>query len=171
MVEEPKKKGLFEKAIDLVSNRDEKATAAEAAKKLEEAKKAAIDAQLAAVKLAQEKSAALKQAEDARAVAAQATANVQMAERQKYEQAQKELRDKAAEAARLAAIPKIIAEHTIAGDETLSHVALKHYGNATRPYWMVIYEFNKAVIGANPNVVRPGMVLKVPELPAELKKG
>jgi nucleoid-associated protein YgaU len=171
MAEEQKKKGLLDKAIDFVSNRDEKAAAAEAALKTEEAKKAAAVAQLAAVKMASEKSAALKQAEEAKAAAVQAVAKADMLEREKYDQIQKEVHNKEAEAARLAAIPKVIAEHTIVGDETLSHVAQKHYGNATRPYWMVIYEFNKAVIGSNPNVVRPGMVLKVPELPAELKKG
>lgn len=65
---------------------------------------------------------------------------------------------------------KILAEHTIGEDETLSHIALKHYGNAGRDFWMVIYEFNKAVIGDNPGLVRPGTVLKIPELPDTLKK-
>ena len=170
MADEQKKKGLFEKAIDLVSNRDEKAAAEEAAKKAAAAQKTAIDAQLAAVKSAKEKEAALNQAEDARAQAASATAKTQMMEREKYEREQAEVRAKAAEAARLAAIPKVIAEHTVAVDQTLSDIALKHYGNATRPYFMVIYEFNKAVIGDNPGIIRPGTVLKVPELPAELKK-
>ena len=44
------------------------------------------------------------------------------------------------------------------------------YGYASREYWMVIYEANKAVIGDNPNIVRPGMVLNIPELPENLKK-
>ncbi len=65
---------------------------------------------------------------------------------------------------------KVIAEHKVGSDETLSHIALKHYGHAGREYWMVIYEFNKVVIGDNPAIIRPGMLLKVPELPANLKK-
>jgi nucleoid-associated protein YgaU len=35
---------------------------------------------------------------------------------------------------------------------------------------MVIYEANKDAIGDNPNMVRAGTVLKVPELPAALKR-
>jgi nucleoid-associated protein YgaU len=70
------------------------------------------------------------------------------------------------------AIPtvNILATHTLTADETLSHLALKYYGHATREYWMVIYEYNKAVVGPDPAAVRPGLVIEVPELPAELKK-
>lgn len=57
-----------------------------------------------------------------------------------------------------------IAEHTMKADETLSHLALKYYGSAVREKWMIIYEANKAVIGENPNHVRPGTVLKIPKL-------
>ena len=58
---------------------------------------------------------------------------------------------------------KYLAEHTVAADETLSHIALKYYGNAGREFWMYIYEANKAVIGDNPGMIRPGIVLKIPE--------
>jgi nucleoid-associated protein YgaU len=68
-----------------------------------------------------------------------------------------------------AAQPKFIAEHTLTAEETLSHLALKYYGHATKPYYMVIYEANKDVIGENPNRVRPGLKIKIPELPTELK--
>ncbi len=61
--------------------------------------------------------------------------------------------------------PEYIAEHTLAPDETLSHLALKYYGSAVKEKWMVIYEANKDVIGDNPNHVRPGTVLKIPKLP------
>jgi nucleoid-associated protein YgaU len=66
--------------------------------------------------------------------------------------------------------PKFIAEHTLTAEETLSHLSLKYYGHATQPYWMLIYEVNKDVVGDNPNHVRAGMKLKIPELPAEMKK-
>ncbi len=62
------------------------------------------------------------------------------------------------------AATEYIAEHTLAADETLSHVALKYYGSAIKEKWMVIYEANKAVIGDNPNHVRPGTVLKIPKI-------
>ena len=69
-----------------------------------------------------------------------------------------------------AAMPKFIAEHTLTADETLSHLSLKYYGSATEPYWRIIYEANKETIGDNPNHVRAGLVLNIPELPADMKK-
>ena len=62
---------------------------------------------------------------------------------------------------------KFIAEHTVSGDDTLSHIALKYYGSAVKEKWMLIYQANKAVIGDNPNKIRPGQVLKIPELPKD----
>ena len=64
---------------------------------------------------------------------------------------------------------KYIAEHTLTADETLSHLALKYYGHATPPYWQLIYEANKTVIGDDPNKVRPGLVLKIPALPDNME--
>ena len=64
---------------------------------------------------------------------------------------------------------KYIAEHTLTADETLSHLALKYYGHATPPYWQLIYEANKTVIGNDPNKVRPGLVLKIPVLPDNME--
>ena len=58
---------------------------------------------------------------------------------------------------------KFIAEHSVGADETLSGIALKYYGNAGRDFWMKIYEANKAAIGDNPGMLKPGMVLKIPE--------
>ena len=69
-----------------------------------------------------------------------------------------------------AAKPKFIAEHTLTAEETLSHLSLKYYGSATEPYWRIIYEANKATIGDNPNHVRAGLVLNIPQLPADMKK-
>jgi nucleoid-associated protein YgaU len=56
---------------------------------------------------------------------------------------------------------KIIATHMIRDTDTLSGISLKYYGSAVRDYWMVIYEFNKAVIGNNPGVIRPGTELMI----------
>lgn len=67
------------------------------------------------------------------------------------------------------AAPKIMKKHKLTAEETLSHLALKYYGHATREYWMVIYEANKAAIGDNPAHVRVGMELNIPELPEALK--
>lgn len=65
--------------------------------------------------------------------------------------------------------PKIIAHHKLTADQTLSHVALKYYGSAYKPYWMVIYNANKDKIGDNPAHVHEGMELDIPELPPDLK--
>jgi len=54
--------------------------------------------------------------------------------------------------------------HTVASDETLSHIALKYYGSAAKEKWMIIYEANKELIGDNPNIIRPGMELFIPEI-------
>mgnify|MGYP001028563036 FL=1 len=64
-----------------------------------------------------------------------------------------------------APVLKVIAEHTVKNDDTLSAIALKYYGKATKPYWMYIYDLNKDVIGASPNVLRPGIVIKIYEKP------
>jgi len=69
------------------------------------------------------------------------------------------------------AATRYIAKHTVAAEETLSHIALKYYGHATKPYYMVIYAANKKAIGDDPNLVKPGLVLNIPELPDELKEG
>lgn len=61
--------------------------------------------------------------------------------------------------------PKVIAEHTVLDTDTLSGIALKYYGSAAKKWYMFIYEFNKDVIGDNPNVIRPGIVLKILEKP------
>jgi nucleoid-associated protein YgaU len=66
--------------------------------------------------------------------------------------------------AKKAAETKIKAEHTVVAGETLSDIALKYYGSAVKDKYMKIYEANKAVIGDNPNVIKPGQVLKIPEL-------
>ncbi|KAA3644861.1 MAG: hypothetical protein DWQ07_15780 [Chloroflexi bacterium] len=62
------------------------------------------------------------------------------------------------------------ATHTLTADETLSHLSLKYYGSATEPYWRLIYDANKATIGDNPNHVVPGIELRIPELPEDMKK-
>jgi nucleoid-associated protein YgaU len=60
---------------------------------------------------------------------------------------------------------EILAEHTVEGGDTLGGIALKYYGSAVKDKWMVIYEANKALIGADPNKLKRGLVLKIPKLP------
>ncbi len=171
---EDKKKGLFGKALDALTSQDEK----------EAAEKAALAAQTAQNQAA----AARERAEEAERKLAEAEAKARHLEeelkaKEEQEKARKLMEETrardaqmaaaaaAAAAAATAATPKFTAEYEVKGwDETLSHVALKYYGHATRPYWELIYEANKAVVGDNPNIIKPGMLLKIPELPEELKK-
>lgn len=179
MVDE-EKKGIFEKAVDALTSRDEKAALEEAQKQLEELKKQLAAAQAAAaqarassqVTSAQAKAEAQKAIEEANRKAAEAEARARQQEakiRQMMDAQELADRRKDYIAARQAAQPKFIAEHTMTAEETLSHLALKYYGHATKPYYMVIYEANKDVIGDNPNRVKPGLKIKIPELPADLK--
>ena len=54
--------------------------------------------------------------------------------------------------------------HTVASGETLSHIALNYYGAAAKEKWMIIYEANKNVIGDDPNFIRTGMELFIPDI-------
>ena len=56
---------------------------------------------------------------------------------------------------------KVKTTHTVKSGETLSDIALKHYGNVAK--WKTIYETNKAVIGDDYNLIKPGQELKIPE--------
>lgn len=60
--------------------------------------------------------------------------------------------------------PKTIATHEISVDDTLSHVALKFYKNATKPYYEWIWKHNLELLGDSPNNTKPGMVINIPEL-------
>jgi len=77
--------------------------------------------------------------------------------------------EKKAEMERRAALANIKVEHTVAAGDTLSGLALKYYGKSAREYWMLIYEANKAEIGSNPGIIKTGAVLKIPELPEDMK--
>lgn len=68
------------------------------------------------------------------------------------------------EAKKKASEQKFVAEHTVTAEDSLSAIALKYYGSAAKEKYMAIYEANKETIGDNPNVIKPGMVLKIPEL-------
>lgn len=171
------KKNIFEKAVDVFSSRDEKEAAEKAQKELEEAKRAAAAANerakradaLARAQAQKELDEANKRAKEAEeklkemeaALKAKNTAEA----KRKQEERIKEIRSNVARHQQ----PKIITKHTLTSEETLSHLSLKYYGHATKPYWMVIYEANKGVIGDNPNKVHSGMELVIPELPPELK--
>lgn len=58
------------------------------------------------------------------------------------------------------------ATETVGQDSRLAWVAKKHYGE--KALWVFIFEANRDRL-RNPNQVRPGMQLRIPKLPAELR--
>ena len=145
MAEPKKKKSIFDQAIDALTDRDEKAAAAakaaeEAAKKLE-AEKARLEAEAKA-----------KKEQAAKDMAA-------MADKAKAEFAAK------ADAMEKAKIIK----HVWTKEDTYASLAQKYYGSFKEPYWRLIYDHNKAIIGNHPNDIRLGLEIEIPPLPEELK--
>jgi nucleoid-associated protein YgaU len=71
--------------------------------------------------------------------------------------------DVKAGASSTAAKPAAAAEETytvVAGD-SLSKIAKRFYGDGND--WRRIYEANREVIGANPDLIRPGQKLRIPK--------
>ena len=63
---------------------------------------------------------------------------------------------------------KIKATHILASGETLSGLSLRYYGHATEPYWRLIANANKELVGVDGRKGQPGMSLKIPALPASM---
>ncbi len=191
-------KSIFDKILHGAVNSEDKAALEEAQQHMAELEQKLADAQKQVLANAQRADAAEKQITDLRATInkVQADGQAQLARSQSELQAVKatvtqlEQRALAAEArvksfeemqmraqqqaaAQVAAVEaakaSIIATHTMTADETLSHLSLKYYGHATEPYWRIIYEANKDVIGSNPNKVHAGLVVKIPVLPDAMK--
>ena len=53
--------------------------------------------------------------------------------------------------------------HGVARGDSLSSLAVRYYGQGSK--WPVIFEANRRVIGHNPNLIRPGQKLEIPNLP------
>lgn len=56
--------------------------------------------------------------------------------------------------------PPKASTYTVVGGDSLWAIAKKHLGNGNR--YMEIYNANKATIGSNPSLIRPGQVLTLP---------
>ncbi|MGE0440112.1 MAG: LysM peptidoglycan-binding domain-containing protein [Gemmatimonadales bacterium] len=56
----------------------------------------------------------------------------------------------------------VVRTHTVVKGDSLSKIAKQYYGKVT--LWKMLYEANKAVVGANPDLIKPGQVLVIPEL-------
>jgi nucleoid-associated protein YgaU len=62
----------------------------------------------------------------------------------------------------MAKAAKEVKKHVVVKGDTLSGIAKKYYNDAGK--YMKIYEANKAVIGDNPDLIKPGMELVIPKL-------
>lgn len=162
-----KKKNIFQKAVDAISDRDEKEALKSAQKEAAQAK-----AKLESVKIEAERSA---QAETAKAkakleeVKKEAQAAKTEAIKLRNEARRKEMKDKLAEAAAARASEKVV-KHVWTNDDTYASLAFEHYGSIQEPYWRLIYEHNKDIIGDHPNNIRTGLEIEIPPLPKELEK-
>jgi phage tail protein X len=57
-------------------------------------------------------------------------------------------------------------EYTTVEGDTLTSVALKHYGPGTKGEWSRIYNANSEVLKNNPWYLVPGTVLRIPSMPS-----
>lgn len=179
---EDKKKGLFDKAIDALTNRDEKAAAVAAEEKRiadEKMKANAARAKVAAVAKAKGDAAAKAKADAAEKAKLAATQkerqdsmarlkveqDVKMASKRAEIEKQREVDAAAKEAAAKAAVVK----HVWTNQDTYAELAFKHYGSMKEAYWRLIYDHNKEIIGAHPNNIKTGTEIEIPPLPEELK--
>jgi nucleoid-associated protein YgaU len=65
--------------------------------------------------------------------------------------------------------PAVI-KHIWSKEDTYADLALKYYGSIKEPYWRLIYNHNKQIIGNHPNDIRVSLEIEIPPLPDELKK-
>jgi len=170
-----KKKGLFGKAVDAISSRDEKEQISKLEAELAKAKKdakAAKDAIKSQMdKNVKDKIGSQKEIKEAEKKIAELEGKLKARiEKDRSRVAEAHKAQKEDVRARMATMkPKIIATHKVASGETLSHIALKYYKHATPPFWKFLLEHNKEVLEGDEKKVRTGMELEIPELPEELK--
>jgi nucleoid-associated protein YgaU len=165
MPEESQTKGIFDAAINLVTNKEDKAALEAARQHAAELEQRAITAEAKVKELGDSLAKTQTDLQTAKAYIAQLELRLAVAESKArlYDQAQSQ----AVTAATAAA--QIIEMHVMTDKETLSDLSLKYYGHATKKYWMLIYQANEAAIGPNPNQVHPGTELKIPVLPPDMK--
>ena len=54
--------------------------------------------------------------------------------------------------------------HVVQPGENLSLIARKYYGDDNEAHWITLYNFNREVIGDNPDLIQVGMALQIPEI-------
>ena len=176
---EKDKKGIFGKAVDAISNRDEKAEIASLQEELEKAKREANAAKEAIKSVMDKNVETTKDKVEAEKEAKTAEERIQELEkkleammakdRERLAQERQEMLEERRQRIEESQKPDIITTHTVQKGETLSHVALKYYKHATPPYWQYLLQHNTEVLKGDEKNVRTGMKLEIPELPPNLK--
>jgi nucleoid-associated protein YgaU len=59
--------------------------------------------------------------------------------------------------------PPAARSHVVVTGDWLSKLSQRYYGDMYK--WPVIYEANRQIIGSNPDLIRPGQTLWIPDLP------
>lgn len=179
MAKKDDKKGLFGKAVDALSSRDEKDKIEALQEELEKAKKEAAAAKESIkdlldqnVEAKEEKSVVKQEAEKAEKKIEELEAKLKEQQRAEFERKVQARRDAMEEKKAMAdelKKPALMGTHTVAPGETLSHIALKYYKHATPPYWKYLLEHNNELLKGNERSLQAGMEIDIPELPEDLK--
>jgi hypothetical protein len=64
----------------------------------------------------------------------------------------------------ISAPPRIKAWHVVRASDTPSTITEKYFGTSDQAKWMAVYDVNKSVIGPDPNQLRPGLLLRIPDV-------
>lgn len=58
--------------------------------------------------------------------------------------------------------------HQVQPGENLTMIAQTHYGSEHAAHWITLYNFNRELIGENPDLIQAGMELLIPDITAFL---
>jgi len=179
MADKDKEKGIFGKAVDALSSKDEKneikeleAELAKAKREAEAAKKAVKNMMDKNVEVKKDKVDTQKEMQEAEKRIEELESRLKSMmdkDRERLAAERKQMMEERQARAEEAKKPDIVTKHTVKSGETLSHVALKYYNHATPPYWKFLLEHNEEVLQGDEKSLREGMVLEIPELPENLK--
>ena len=54
--------------------------------------------------------------------------------------------------------------HVVQPGENLTVIAQAYYGMEHTSHWITLYNFNRTLIGENPDFIQPGMELRIPDI-------
>ena len=54
--------------------------------------------------------------------------------------------------------------HVVQPGENLSMIARVYYGLEHGDHWITLYNFNRKLIGENPDLIQPGLELLIPDI-------